>query len=400
MRNLVGLLLICLLASCGARFTDSFAARILPQTADQLATFAEKFQIFERLADFLHQNGIVKQRTTNEINAPIITPPDDPLFLDPANLTLNLDIISGDFFLKEGTIEGLGGLKDDLAFVITLPPIKLNYTLNISAVSFHGDYGADLFLDLTQFGYPTTPITGDGEFFANVSGVWVDVDVLIGVPFGQNKVVIRELHLNFGFENINLYFENALLYGEPIDYWDDINKGLKAVFTYAWADNREEIQESLRVVLNDVVKDCTIADIIGIIGGGDASCLNLPPLPTPPPPVDTTLEPVESTVDPEDESTIEPSQPPVGSTNDPEDPSTIEPSQPPVGSTNDPEDPSTIEPSQPPVGSTNDPVDPSSLPTEPPKHSTIDPPATGSATTIIMATPGIIALIIISFIGV
>jgi hypothetical protein len=323
------------LAKIRGDFTEEsfqISRSILPQTNDQLLELARRFQIFEHLAYILNQKEILK--IDNDVNFPIITPPADPIILEPTNITLDLDIISGDFLLRKGTIEGLSTLKDDLAVVVSLPPLKLNYTLNISAFSFNGDYDADMFSDLTQFGYPTTPITGHGEFYANVTEFWFDLDVLIGIPFLSNRIFIRELHLDFGFENIGLFFENALLYGEPIDYWDDINKGLKAVFTYAWSNNREDIQESLRLLLDYLVKDCTLRNIIEIIAGsGDFSCLNLPALPTQAP---------ETTKEPEEPSTIPSTQPPK------------------------------------------------------PTPSTIDPPAQGSAPNMRTIQPGILAILIVS----
>jgi len=261
--------------------------------SDELIELANRFPDFwQALFETLGQRHAGSLGRSKEARDPVIPKLDDPLILpDPLNFTLDIDLIRGNGSFRGAIIEGLSTLTDDLtAKVEIIPPrVTVNYRLDLTSFSFHGDYDADLIVDLTSFGYPVMDLRGGGEYNANLSGVFVDVSAVVVPRFGTLKVTVQSLSLDLGFQAINLWFENAILNGDPIDYWDEINKGLKVILDYVWPENKVEIQEVVRGIVNDIIVDCTIAQLLALIDGtGDGVCLNLPSLPSVPPPSDPT----------------------------------------------------------------------------------------------------------------
>jgi hypothetical protein len=291
-------------------FQDDLTS-VLEELEEQI--FSKLPQTVEELGPILHailkaaRNGV----GGNEVRVPTgLIPPGllpDPLPLPLINLTdLNLGTITGDLLLENAVIRGLGELTDDITAEIVTPPLGLNvaYKLIVPFLQLNGTYDFNLQIDF--LGNALTLI-GDGPAYISFAELALVFDLDIRKKTDSNFVDSSlELRIDGLLHTI---FEGLEFAGTPVEDWEFFSN-------LVWSILYPRIEEILlipiatnvTVVLNDLLKECTILDLLAFFleePGADLSCIPLF-APSGPPTVDPTMpvsDPTQS--EGEDESTAE-----------------------------------------------------------------------------------------------
>jgi len=223
--------------------------------------------------------------------APIIPEQPDPLFiedfvLDVGSLNQTEELATGIFSLCNGTVTGLSGLLDQ--FTITAAPgigapLRQRVIVNISLPSAEilGRYSADIELLealLPESGHVS--LTGQGALAGRLENAYVNIAAYV-LPLGKSvdiDAAIKNLDIDIGFDVVVVNVENLAVNGTLIE-WEEFNRDVKEIFDLVWGQIKGPISDLINDAINTMIEDCTIADIIGIIGGGPMDCIKIP---TPP----------------------------------------------------------------------------------------------------------------------
>jgi len=204
---------------------------------------------------------------------PILPLIDDPLYIADGELQLDTLPIpaTGSLSICSGVVNGLSTLSSD----ITTSPggigaVNFAVKLGISTVDISGYYTADAAITL---GENELTLEGGGSLWAALTAGNLTVGGRLAYLGGPPR--IPELTIDIGFDTVEANVENFALNGGIID-WEEFNSGFKQLFDLLWGYIKVETTETIRTTVNNIIKDCTIVELIGIINGTvSPDCLNL-----------------------------------------------------------------------------------------------------------------------------
>jgi hypothetical protein len=258
------------------------------------------------------------------VRAPIFPDIPDPAYLNVSLTEIDLGFLVGNISSKNRMLTGMSTVDDDLSYRLTLAPfgvivnISLTKPGNTLRVVYNGTQESIFFLNFPPLA-PITFVKASGDYRFGVEGAFFDLDLRVGLqPNSLTRVEIKELNLAMGLSRVIIFIEHVWI-GDCLELpfeWSGIEDLIKVVYDLLWTNNPQQgaIVNAIKDALNEIIKDCTITDIIEFIGGsGDLSCLNLPTLPTttstPPTGTTSTANPTTTTTTRNPTTTTSPGNP-------------------------------------------------------------------------------------------
>jgi len=186
--------------------------------------------------------------------------------------------ITGNLTVSSLTIFGGSSVADNLEIVF--PVLTVNYTIGFDEL--RNLIGFETYIEvLTTIGLPgfdLIRIEGLGDLVLNVTGGAFDITITIDT---SDKLDVTTFYAGLDIEAISFaptdldVFSVTLSNGNHIILAEETFEQLSAIATTAvkdlFATNRDEINETIRELLNALIGECTFHDIVD----GDLSCAGI-----------------------------------------------------------------------------------------------------------------------------
>jgi len=202
---------------------------------------------------------------------PIEIPIEDPLLIEYLELIFDdpEDTSTGMISASNVKLIGLSALGGEANPQLGVGQLKLNLDIRLTFADLQeGNYYTNAtFVDAAG---ETLAFSGEGDVRGLLHELRVVADANITSLIFTS---ITGLDLDIVFDHATVFAGGLNFNGEPVN-WEELNENFKEVFDTTWAANKLTITETIRVALSNLVRDCSLIDLIGIISGGSTDCLN------------------------------------------------------------------------------------------------------------------------------